>query len=77
MARRDWSVYPVWFAGAEKAEYAKVRAVGGSLAVGRFVEVQRTGEGIWRSGHVAEAPADRAGQGGGTIWIELVLPVGR
>lgn len=71
---RDWSVHPVWFIGAEKPEYAKVR---GSLAVGRFVEVQRTGEGIWRSGHVASAPADRAGQGGGTIWIELLLPLGR
>lgn len=73
-APRDWSVHPVWILGESSPSYAKVRPLAGGLVVGAPVQIQRERETRWRLASIAEPPDDRAGLGGGTLWIELVTP---
>lgn len=69
MTDRDFSVFPVQLVGEPKATYAKVRALDGTLGIGKRVEVQRPGEKTWQQGRVVES------QSAGTIWI-VVEPQG-
>lgn len=71
---RDWSVHHVWIAGESSPSYAKVRPIAGTaLGVGVAVQVQRDKESRWRFGTIATPPDDRAGLGGATLWIELLV----